>query len=124
MERVDGKHRLYIEKKKLKFWQQVMEYIDSEYPKPVETYPGQDQKFFFDKYGNLPGRKKASTKTSVPVMKEQVKIRKINEAIVKIMEEKNEMPPHKQLVEMLGERTFCSLKKTYINLASSKTSIS
>ena len=110
-ERIEGKHRLYMESNKVEFWKEELKKIDSWRPKPVDTFSGQNKKFFYDKYGILPGRKKAQKKSKPALTKMQVSVREIKEVVVEIIEEENNIPSHKQLVAMIEDRTYKSSKQ-------------
>lgn len=103
-------HQLYIEPEYENEWQNTIKRFDSNW-KFIETYPGQDRKFFVEKYGILPGKKKAGAKTSKPITKDQTKIRKIQNAIVQIMEESlTQLTPNK-MIERIRELTYYSIKE-------------
>ena len=57
----------------------------------IDTYEGQSRRYFVNRYGLDPKKKKASTKTSKPVTKEMVRMRKICEAISEIQVESPEL---------------------------------
>lgn len=108
--RVGMSHQLYIEPGYEQKWLIVTRSFDSDW-KFNETYPEQDRKFFVERYGRLPGKKKASTKTSKPVTKDQTKIRKIQNAIVQIMEESPTQVVHDKMIERIRELTYISAKE-------------
>ncbi|WP_428325402.1 AlwI family type II restriction endonuclease [Nitrosopumilus sp.] len=101
-----GIHQLFIESNSKQKWKDTIKKYDIEYA--IENiYPNQERKFFVDRYGLLPGKKKASTKTSKPVTKEQTKIRKIQSAIVHILEKNLNISKSKMITEIFNY-TFIS----------------
>ena len=110
-ERIEGEHRLHIERDAVEIWKEKLIEMNSWRPKPVDIFSGQNKKFFYDKYGILPGRKKAQKKSSPALTKMQVSVREIKEAVVKIIEKEKKIPSHKQLVEMIEDHTLKSSKQ-------------
>jgi|APSaa5957512535_1039671.scaffolds.fasta_scaffold05657_7 hypothetical protein len=108
--RIGMTDQLFIEPKYEKKWAELIEYLDAEW-KFNDTYTGQDRKFFVDRYGRLPGIKKASSKTSKPVTKDQTKIRKIQNAIVEIMGESPSQIERDKMIERIHELTYISNTK-------------
>lgn len=103
-------HQLFIEPEHEKIWTELIKCYDAEW-KFNDTYPEQDRKFFVERYGRLPGKKKASAKTSKPVTKDQTKIRKIQNAIVKIMEESPTQMSQNKMIERIRELTYISINE-------------
>lgn len=110
-------HQLFIEPEHENDWHEEIKYYDTVW-KLIPTYPGQDRKFFVGKYGILPGKQKASSKTSKPVTKDQTKIRKIQNAIIEIMEESPTQIDRNKMIERIHELTYITTKE--INNALSK----
>jgi len=103
-------HQLFIESGYEKTWNDAIKQYDTDW-KLIPTYLGQDRKFFVDKYGILPGKQKASSKTSKPVTKDQTKIRKIQNAIVEIMEEHPTRVDRNKMIESIHDLTYISTKE-------------
>lgn len=108
--RVGMLDQLFIESGHEKKWIELIKYLDSEW-KFNDTYLDQDRKFFVDRYGRLPGKQKASSKTSKPVTKDQTKIRKIQNAIIEIMEESPTEINRNKMIERIHELTYISNKE-------------
>lgn len=103
-----NKHELYIESGHKKEWKKKIDEYDLKYPFN-KTYDDQDRKFFVERYGRLVGKKKASVKTSSPVTKDQTNIRKIQEAIVQIMENYPKITS-KKLIDEIHLQTYLSTR--------------
>ncbi len=109
-EKIGVIHRIYIEPDYVEVWKNKIKLFDENF-KLLDTYDNQDRKFFVEKYGILPGRRKASTKTSTPVTKDQTKIRKIQDAIAEIIGEAPDRIELNKLIKRVRETTYYSVKE-------------
>jgi hypothetical protein len=106
-------HKLLIEQDDVQTWLKRIEEYDQVW-KFNKTFPGQDRKLFVDRYGRNFGRIKASTKTSDPITKEQTQNRKIQEAIIEIIENSVTEISEKQMIQEISQ--ICSfISKTEIS---------
>jgi hypothetical protein len=102
-------HKLLIELDVIQTWNLTIKEYDKVW-KFNKTFPGQDRKLFVDRYGRNFGKIKASTKTSNPITKEQTQNRKIQEAIIEIVENSVTEISQKQMVEEISQ--ICSFIST------------
>ena len=76
----------------------------------IDTYEGQPKRYFVHRYGLDPNKKKASPKTSKPVTKEIVRMRKICEAISEIQVESPESISLEDMKKEIRYSTNVSMK--------------
>ena len=107
--RVRNINRLHIEKTNIPNLTKIFVNADLKW-KFIDTYEGQHRRFFVNRYGLDPDKKKASPKTSKPITKEMIRMRKIHEAIAEIQVETPEEISLEDMKEKIRHLTMLSIK--------------
>tara|TARA_Y100001936_G_scaffold190862_1_gene189845 strand:+ start:486 stop:2012 length:1527 start_codon:yes stop_codon:yes gene_type:complete len=107
--KVGNINRLHIEETKLPSLVKKINLADSQW-NFIDTYEGQPRRYFVHRYGLDPNKKKASPKTSKPVTKEMVRMRKICEAIYEIQVESPESISLEDMKKEIRFTTNLSMK--------------
>ena len=101
--------RSQIDKTNIPLLMKKINEVDSKW-KFIDTYEGQPRRYFVHRYGLDPNKKKASPKTSKPVTKEIVRMRKICEAISEIQVESPESISLEDMKKEVRYSTNVSMK--------------